>query len=63
MPVASASLIIWWKRVFEGDAEIDLAQIPDRKGGKDALATNASIWKEAHEKFREKVKNHQPMEI
>ncbi|EKX52152.1 hypothetical protein GUITHDRAFT_102053 [Guillardia theta CCMP2712] len=38
---------------FVGDAEIDVASIPDRK--KKNLSTNQSVWKEAHEKFQHMV--------
>mmetsp|Transcript_67254 Transcript_67254/g.109039 ORF Transcript_67254/g.109039 Transcript_67254/m.109039 type:complete len:239 (+) Transcript_67254:116-832(+) len=59
----SDAVIIWWKCVFKGDCEIDLLAIPDRKGGKDALASHQQVWKEAHQMFKEKVKNQQPMII
>ena len=39
----SDGLIIWWKSVIKGHAEIDVSAIPDRKGGKQALDASLNV--------------------
>ena len=39
----SDGLIIWWKSVLKGHAEIDVSAIPDRKGGKQALDASLNV--------------------
>mmetsp|Transcript_36214 Transcript_36214/g.56562 ORF Transcript_36214/g.56562 Transcript_36214/m.56562 type:complete len:215 (-) Transcript_36214:1114-1758(-) len=53
--------VFWWKGVFKGDPEIDTTQIPDRQSAR--TVANRKAWEEAHEKFRELVKNIEPTEV
>ena len=39
----SEAMIVWWKRVFEGDPEIDVSAIPDRKANQQALEKHKQV--------------------
>lgn len=39
----SEAMIVWWKRVFEGDPEIDVSSIPDRKANHQALEKHKQV--------------------
>ena len=39
----SEAIIVWWKRVFEGDPEIDVCAIPDRKANHQALEKHKQV--------------------
>jgi hypothetical protein len=39
----SEAMIVWWKRVFEGDPEIDVSAIPDRKANHQALEKHKQV--------------------
>lgn len=54
-------LIIWWKRVLKGEPAISAEDIQDRRA--DKAETFARVWEEAHDKFRQKVKERQPILI
>jgi len=45
--------VLWWRCVMEGDAEIDVLAIPDRKSANSeaALATHR-VWQEAEKAFK-----------
>eukprot|EP00960_Hanusia_phi_P052632 761555-Hanusia_phi.AAC.4 len=42
-------VILWWKSVFQGDAEIDVANIPDRKVLQTSLLTFLALTSMADE--------------
>jgi len=54
-------LIIWWKRVLKGEPAIAAEDIEDRRA--DKAEDFAKVWAEAHEMFRQKVKERQPILI
>lgn len=41
----------WWDKIFEGDEKIDVTQMSGRHSDK-----SRNAWKEAHDKFKEKIK-------
>ena len=51
----------WWRRLLEGEDPIDTSAIADR----DAKGAQAmqSAWQEAHQMFKEKVREHKKIEI
>jgi len=49
--------VFWWKSALKNHEEIDVAAIKGRKNN------FAEAWKEANEKFREKIKSHKKIEI
>ena len=56
---APAGVVIWWKTVIEGDAEIDTSKIAGRKNNSAAQ----SAWQDAHAEFLKKVANRQKVEL
>lgn len=56
-----AGVVLWWKKAFEGEAEIDVTQIAGRSTQKQQEMKDT--WKQAQEMFQEKVKNIQPQYV
>ena len=38
-----SGVVLWWKRVFKGEADIDVARIPDRKTRDHALQKHQQV--------------------
>lgn len=58
--------VMWWENVFEGDEEIDVTMISDRKLSVNSISNDndsksttrfSEAWRLAHEEFQEKMKN------
>lgn len=45
---------IWWTRAFDGEADIDPLQIPDRRRAS-AAKSHQAVWAAAQEEFRKRV--------
>eukprot|EP00300_Choanocystis_sp_HF-7_P015994 c19257_g1_i1.p1 GENE.c19257_g1_i1~~c19257_g1_i1.p1 ORF type:complete len:285 (+),score=65.50 c19257_g1_i1:41-895(+) len=56
-----AGVVVWWKRAFQGDQEIDVTKIESRAKRINQLDTNSTAWAKAHDMFREKAKEHEPV--
>jgi ribosomal protein L12E/L44/L45/RPP1/RPP2 len=54
-------VVIWWDRVFKGDAAVDVSRFEGRD--KARASQMEANWKEAHELFRQKVRDRQKVQI
>ena len=55
--------VFWWKNVFVGDPEIDLATITGRRGDPGNVTTE--LWAEAQRQFRQRIQDQtrEPIEV
>lgn len=58
---APAGVVVWWDRVFAGDAVVDVSAFASRDSNR--AAQFEANWKEAHELFRQKVATRQKIEL
>ena len=62
-------VIHWWKTIIKGDAEIDVAVIPDRRSASlsssstDRTRTLQDSWRIAHEQFKDNCKRRKKVTI
>jgi hypothetical protein len=56
-----AGVVVWWDRVFRGDAPVDVTRFAGRQT--DRAAQMETNWKEAHELFRQRVRDRQKVEV
>ena len=62
--LAEGQLTMWWPSAFEGDAVVDVATLPDRSTAqKQSTASFAEAYKQAHEMFKQRVKDIKPVEL
>jgi len=57
------SVTVWWSKVLKGEPEIDVKKIQAREGELEKREKFAKAWGDAHEMFRERAKNRQPIPI
>mmetsp|Transcript_17230 Transcript_17230/g.30214 ORF Transcript_17230/g.30214 Transcript_17230/m.30214 type:complete len:311 (-) Transcript_17230:118-1050(-) len=57
------SVTVWWSKVLKGEPEIDVKKIQAREGDLQKREKFAKAWGDAHEMFRESLKNRQPIPI
>lgn len=48
----STVMVLWWKRVFEGDPEVDVSVIPDRKANNEGLEKHKLVATPTLSSFR-----------
>ncbi len=61
-PLADGQIVVWWPAALQGDDCIDVASIPDRSAAQQkATASFAEVYKQAHEAFKQRVKEIQPV--
>mmetsp|Transcript_32711 Transcript_32711/g.54777 ORF Transcript_32711/g.54777 Transcript_32711/m.54777 type:complete len:309 (-) Transcript_32711:88-1014(-) len=53
------SVVLWWRSLLEGGAQIDTTKIDGRRN----VQTMQETWQQAQEMFREKMKNRKPFII
>eukprot|EP01012_Entosiphon_sulcatum_P042538 TRINITY_DN5659_c0_g1_i2.p2 TRINITY_DN5659_c0_g1~~TRINITY_DN5659_c0_g1_i2.p2 ORF type:complete len:234 (-),score=29.65 TRINITY_DN5659_c0_g1_i2:1080-1781(-) len=62
--VVSEGVTIWWNRVWKADPPLlDVTAIPDRKTAGSSSASFAEAWEKAHEQFRQKMEQRQPISV
>jgi hypothetical protein len=60
----AGALTMWWPCACEGDARIDVTSIPDRGASQRLAASSfAEAYRTAHEQFKKRVHNQQPVEL
>ena len=47
------TVVMWWKKFFKGEREVDVSTIEDRKGKQ----TFAEVWKSAEDMFKQKIRD------